>query len=351
MFKSFKYSMDMKEAKIIVFAAVVIAVFGVVLPYLFSAASTELVGAGILIVAVIAGVALSRAMSVDWRDLAKRAGLVALLLTVGVGCSKVPAGHVGVKVYLLGGAKGVDSEELPVGRYWIGINEELYLFPTFQQNYVWTQDATEGSPNDESFTFQTQEGMVVGADLGISYHLDPTKIPLIFQKYRRGIEEITDVFLRNHVRDALNARASTMSVEKIYGTGRTDFIEAAQSDVAEEVAGIGIVVDKLYLIGSFRLPDNVVGALNSKIEATQRAQQRENELREAEAQAKKVAAEAQGRADAILVVAKAEAEANRVVASSLTQPLIAYKQIERWDGVLPRFTGGDSVPLISIPND
>ena len=64
--------------------------------------------------------------------------LIALLALTMVACSKAPAGHVGVKYYLLGGDKGVDSEELPPGRYWIGVNEELYLFPTFTQNYVWT---------------------------------------------------------------------------------------------------------------------------------------------------------------------------------------------------------------------
>lgn len=60
--------------------------------------------------------------------------LVGLAMASLVSCSKVPSGHVGVKVYLLGGSKGVESEQLGVGRYWIGWNEELYLFPTFTQN-------------------------------------------------------------------------------------------------------------------------------------------------------------------------------------------------------------------------
>ncbi|TON47649.1 transposase, partial [Vibrio parahaemolyticus] len=66
------------------------------------------------------------------------------------GCSKITAGHVGIKVNLLGGDKGVQAEEVGVGRYWVGVNEELYSFPTFSQNYVWTASETEGSENDES---------------------------------------------------------------------------------------------------------------------------------------------------------------------------------------------------------
>ena len=130
--------------------------------------------------------------------------MCSMLLFSATGCSKVPAGNVGVKVYLLGKSKGVDMEILPVGKYWIGVNEELYLFPTFQQNYVWTKSPKEGSPDDESLTFQTVEGLSVNADVGISYHLDPDKIPTIFQKYRRGIDEITNIFMRNVVRDGFN---------------------------------------------------------------------------------------------------------------------------------------------------
>ena len=52
---------------------------------------------------------------------------------------KVEAGYVGIKVNMLGSDKGVDSEVLGVGRYWIGWNQELFKFPTFQQTVSWTK--------------------------------------------------------------------------------------------------------------------------------------------------------------------------------------------------------------------
>ena len=55
-------------------------------------------------------------------------------------CSTVPAGNVGIKFHLLGGSKGVDYDVLTPGRYWIGINEKLYLFPTQHQTMIWTDD-------------------------------------------------------------------------------------------------------------------------------------------------------------------------------------------------------------------
>lgn len=41
-----------------------------------------------------------------------RAGIIAAMALLSVACSKVPVGHVGVKAHLLGGSKGVASEEL-----------------------------------------------------------------------------------------------------------------------------------------------------------------------------------------------------------------------------------------------
>jgi len=273
----------------------------------------------------------------------------ALMMVVPmVGCQKVPAGNVGVKVYLLGGYKGVDTEELGPGRYWIGINEELYLFPTYTVTYPWTKSVDEGSENDESITFQTKEGLSVNADVGISYHIDPSKATLVFQKYRKGIDEITDLFLRNMVRDAFVTSSSSREVESVYGVGKNELITEVEQNVRNQTAEIGIVVEKIYFIGDLRLPDTVITAINSKIEATQKAQQRENELREAEAEAKKVVAKAEGEAQSTLTIAKAEAESIRMKSAALTPQIVQYEAIQKWDGVLPKFSGGGVVPFINV---
>lgn len=263
-------------------------------------------------------------------------------------CSKVPAGNVGIKFYLLGGAKGVDYEELTPGRYWIGINQELYKFPTFTQNYVWTSNAEESSPNDESFNFQDVQGLELNADVGITYHIDPEKVDVIFQKYKRGIDEITDVFLRNMVRDALVERSSKLNVEYIYGEGRGELMDSVTFDVRLQCDEIGIMVDKIYWIGRIKLPPSVKGAIDAKIQATQIAQQRENELREAEAAAKKKIAEAQGEAESITLRAEAQAKANQILSRSITPTLVEYMKAEKWNGELPYMTGGNVIPMIDL---
>ena len=291
--------------------------------------------------------------------------MMAVMLMFSTGCvykTKVKAGYVGIKVNMYGSNKGVQFEEKGPGKYWLNsMNTEMHKFPTFQQNYVWTKSPAEGSRNDESITFQTKDGLNCNADIGITYHLDKSKVSDIFQKYRKGIEEITDIYLRNHVRDSLVKVASEKSIEAVYGSGKSQIIKEVEDSVKSQLSGTGVIVDKIYWIGNIRLPKNVVKAINAKIEATQRAQQRENELQEAKAEAaKKVAqakgesdskvARAKGNAESRLLEAKAEAKANQLISNSLTKSLIDYeraKKWKKWNGVLPQYQG-NATPMIDF---
>lgn len=275
-------------------------------------------------------------------------------------CTKVPAGNVGVKVYLLGGAKGVDVEELGPGRYWIGMNEDLFLFPTFAQNYTWTRDWVDDNGDgkqqptevqDESIAFQTVEGLTVGADVGITYNVDPQKVSVLFQKFRKGIEEITDGYLRSMVRDALVLEASSRPIETVYGQGKSELMDAVEKRVRSQVAPFGIQVERLYWAGQFRLPQTVTNSINAKIQATQFAQQRENEVAAAKAEADKQVEAARGEADSRLLVAKAEAESIRIKGDALRENprLVELSAIEKWNGVLPTFMGGEgAVPFVPM---
>lgn len=281
--------------------------------------------------------------------------LALFLLSTLAACSKVPAGHVGIKAYLLGGSKGVDTEQLGPGRYWIGWNEELYLFPTFTQNYVWTREPDETGDEDESISFQTIEGLSVNADIGITYRVDPEKAPTLFQTYRKGIEEITDRDLRNKVRDALVTASSSRKIETVYGGGKAELIDEVERRVRDQVSTLGIIVERIYWVGNLRLPQVVETSINAKIEATQMAEQRRNEVDRTKAEADKARAEAQGQADSKLMLATAEAKAIKLRGDALRESpgLVALNAVEKWDGKLPVYMMGDdgAVPFVQIPKD
>ena len=251
----------------------------------------------------------------------------------------ISPGYVGVVVNLFGDSRGVETKELHVGMHWIAPWKTVYQFPIFEQNDTW-----EGSY--EGFNFQTSEGMAVSADIGITYHLRSDAIPTIFQKYRRGMDEITHVFIRNYIRDAVNKSASNTCIEDLY-SGKESFFEDVERHVRGDLEPLGIELSRIYLIGRFHFPDNVIAALNAKIEAMQRAQQRENELREAEAEAKKQVAKAEGQARCLILQAESEAKANIVLAKSVTQELIQWQSVQKWDGKLPQVTSS-SIPFVQL---
>lgn len=262
------------------------------------------------------------------------------LFLLWIFCFKmISPGYVGVVVDLLGDSKGVETKELHVGMHWIAPWRSVYSFPIFEQNNTWEGD-------HEGFNFQTSEGMAVSADIGITYHLRPDAIPFIFQRYRRGMDEITNVFIRNYIRDAINKSASKTRIEDLY-SGKESFFEDVELHVRQDLAPIGIELSRIYLIGRFHFPANVISALNAKIEANQRAQQRENELREAEAEAKKQIAKAEGQAKCLILQAESEAKANTVLALSVTPELINWQAVQKWDGKLPSVTSG-ATPFIQV---
>ena len=250
----------------------------------------------------------------------------------------ISPGYVGVVIDMLGDTKGVETKELHVGMHWIAPWKSVYQFPIFEQNNTW-----EGN---DAFNFQTSEGMAVSAEVGITYHLRPESIPIIFQRYRRGMSEITDVFIRNYIRDAINKSASKTKIEDMY-SGKESFFEDVESHVRSDLSPLGIELSRIYLIGRFHFPQNVITALNSKIEANQRAQQRENELREAEAEAKKQIAKAEGQARCAILQAESESKANLLLSQSVTQELIQWQAVQKWDGKLPTVTSG-ATPFIQV---
>jgi len=279
----------------------------------------------------------------------KKILLMLLLSLFLAGCSDVPSGYVGIKVNLLGSDKGVDSQELGTGRYWIGVNEKLFIFPMFTQTNVWTKDKNEGSPNDDSMTFQTIEGLDVNADLGITYSLDPKKVSLIFQKYRKGIEEITNTVLRSMVRDALINAASTKQIESVYGSKKADLIKEVEDVVRKQSAEVGIIIEKVYWIGSLRLPPSIINSINAKAAASQLTAQREQEIQQSKAEAEKLVAEAQGKADSQLAIAKANAQAINIEGDALRNnpSVIELRKIEKWNGELPQIVGS-TTPFVNL---
>lgn len=275
--------------------------------------------------------------------------LIILMLGFASACTKVSPGYVGVKVYNYGHQKGVQDFPVRTGRVWFNpFTQDVYKFPTFLQTISWTKDRTEGSPNDDSITFNSVEGAVINADIAISYAIMAEKVPSLFVEFRQDAHTLTWGYVRSQVRDAFGRHGSRMRVVDIFGARKQELLTAVKSDLNEKLETRGFKFDMVSFIGGLRVDPKVESAINAVIEAMQRAVEAENKIKQSEAEAKQRIAAADGEAKAILAVAKAQAEANKLVAQSVSAQLINWEAIKKWNGILPQFTSG-GIPLIQLP--
>jgi len=274
---------------------------------------------------------------------------VLVLTTVSMtSCWKhVPPRNVGIKVKTMGDNKGVKPEVLPVGRYWIGMYWDLYTYPTSTHIYPFTAGADEGSEVDEAMKFQDAEGLPLSCDVAVSAHINPDLATVSFQTYGGDMEQIIKSYVRQDLLNSFISFASKNKAAEIYSDKKMDMLAFVRKTITEKYAPTGVVINDVAYKSDIRLPENVMKAINAKIQAVQDAIQAENKVAQSQAEAKQKVATAEGEAQSILLVAQAQAKANILLSSSVTSTLVQYELAKRWNGVSPVYSGnGSPLPLI-----
>lgn len=297
--------------------------------------------------------------------------MLAVFLTVfSVGCSRIEPGYAGIKVNQAGSNKGV--EDYPVQTGWVLFNpitEKVYVYPTFQQNVIWTasrnegksvDERKEGKSVDESISFNCKGGAAITADVSMSGKFIMEKVPFIFVKFRAQPDVIVHGYLRNEVRDALGRIASTYDPMDIIGEKRAEFLDSVKKEVDSRI-GIWWVIDYITFANKLRMDPRIETSINNIIEQKQQTAAAELKVKQtkaeadqqvakAEGEARSKKAIAEGEAQAILVKAESQAKANLVLAQSITPVLVQYSAIEKWNGQLSQFSGSGAIPFINIGN-
>jgi regulator of protease activity HflC (stomatin/prohibitin superfamily) len=250
---------------------------------------------------------------------------------------RVDPGNVGIRVNNIMG--GVERESLGVGWYFAPPGTHIYEYPVFTRTYSWNSTSTEQTATDESFNFQDKNGLSLRADVAVSYHVDPTRASILFQRYRTDMDLIIAGPLRNAIRNAIVERASQLGVEQIYGDHKAELINTAQKQVAAFFAPYGLTVEQIYWAGNIVVPNQVLEQINAKIA---------NEQAALAAQAN--VATAKANSDARIAKAQGDAEAIQVEAAAIrTNPeIVKLRAVEKWDGKLPTYVGSGPMPFIDV---
>lgn len=251
-------------------------------------------------------------------------------------CTTVPPGSAGIVIHNWGDNKGVSDVAMTTGFVWYNpISTTIYKYPTNVQTAKWTKDLNEGRPVNEEVTFTNKDNMTISVDVSISYSLIYEKVPSFYVKFRNdNIEDFTHGFLRNISRDAFNETGGSYNIDQIMGDN-SKFIAEVRSKIQKQVDSIGVKIEQFGIIGAPRPPDGVINAINAKLQATQLAIQKENEVRQAQADAAKNIATARGDSASNIIRASGEAKANQIRQSSLTDNLLQQQFIAKWNGILP----------------
>jgi len=264
--------------------------------------------------------------------LIKIAAILGIVLVAGftvIGLERIDAGHVGIKVNLIGTGKGVDNATEVTG--WVFYNRfttKIVEFPTFVQHKEYKKEGDV----DESFVINSKDGSEFHVGPLLNYSVQREKVPYIFTKYRVELGAIEAGFLKTAIYDAFRVVANSYTADELI-SNREQFEIKVRKNLESHLLPEGFILAQFT--SNLVYPETFKKAIEAKNNAVQTALRAENDVKTAEAQAKIKIAQAEGNARAMLTNAKAEAEANKLKQTTLTPLLLQQMWIQKWNGVLP----------------
>ena len=254
-----------------------------------------------------------------------------------VGCERIDAGHVGVKVNLYGDGKGVDDvTEVTGWVFYNPISTKIVEFPTFMQHKEYKLD--KENEVDESFVVNSKDGSEFHVSPLLNYSVRRERVPYIFAKYRVELSMIESGFLKTAVYDAFRVVANSYTADALI-SNRQEFEKKVREVLVRQLEPEGFILSQFT--SNLIYPQTFKKAIEAKNNAVQTALTAENQVKTAEAEAKIKIARAEGAAKALLTNARAEAESNKLRQQTLTPLLLQQMWIERWNGKLPETMLGD----------
>jgi regulator of protease activity HflC (stomatin/prohibitin superfamily) len=229
---------------------------------------------------------------------------VVLLFIAGVSSCKIAdSAEVALVVNQIGNDKGVPNIEMASGLImYFPPTQDVYMYPTSVQHKVWTSSVDEDSPTDEHIDVTSGDGATFGLDVAINLQLKRESAPMLFTKYRVGMEELIETRVRNIVRKELLDNAvsfasdSLLQHRNIYEANVTRTLEKALDKEGFILNNIAVL--KMDIPASYRK------AIETKIKVIQETATIKSQTIQAEQTALKKVALAKGNYEAALYDAK-----------------------------------------------
>lgn len=190
----------------------------------------------------------------------------------------------------------------------------------------------------------------VSSTLAVNYRLVSDKSADMYKNV--GIEYQT-ILVTPVVQECFKSATANYTAEQLI-TERQTVADDVKESLEKKLKDYGIYIEKFNIVNF-----DFSSEFNNAIEAKQVAEQnllktkteQEQAIVIANAEAEKKVISAKADAEAIMAQAQAQADANELLEKSLTPKVIAYEQIQKWNGVMPKVTGSDNGMLVNIDLD
>lgn len=202
----------------------------------------------------------------------------------------------------------------------------------------------------------------VNLTANLNFNVDKKNAPILYREIGTDyLNSLIDPRFQENVKVVVSRYTAEELIKH-----REELSEEAFTLMKDDLAPYGVNVSGVS-ITDVDFTDAFTNAVEAKQVATQerltaQTQQEQKTMEaQAEAERKTIAAqaeaeiariEAEAEAYAIKMKAEAEAEANKKVADSLTQELIDYTEVQRWNGVKPQFmSSGNVTPILDMTDE
>lgn len=185
----------------------------------------------------------------------------------------------------------------------------------------------------------------VSSTIAVNYRLVSDKSPEMYKNV--GVDYQT-VLITPVVQECMKSATAKYTAEELI-TERAAVGDEVKTALDSKLNNYGIYIEKFNIV-NFDFSAEFNNAIEAKQVAeqnllkTKTEQQQAIEIANAEAKKKVIAADAQ--AQATLTEAQAQANANKLLEESLSEKVIAYEQIQKWNGVMPKVTNGENGGLL-----
>ena len=275
-----------------------------------------------------------RENDMDYLKLSKRTGVgffVFVVVWILWPFAVVPAGNMGV-VTLFG---NVRPDPVPAGL--------AVVIPLSRVHHVNTQINKHESKGDAA----SKDLQSVHTTITTNFNVVPANAARLYATIGMAYE---DKLFDGAIQETFKAITANYTAEELIKKREqvTGEITHLFKNKITALSDGAIRIDAVF-IKNFQFGAAFNKAIEEKQVAEQTALKATRDLDRIKIEAEQVRASAQGRADAMLMAAKADAEAFKLKSNTLTPVMIQMAAIEKWNGALPAYFGGNGpLPFLSV---